>query len=29
MKSITSKYIITKRKELSNEITKYWNIIKK
>jgi hypothetical protein len=28
MKSITSKYIITKRKELSNEITKYWNIIK-
>lgn len=28
MKSITSKYIITRRKELSNEITKYWNIIK-
>ena len=28
MKSITSKYIITHRKELSNEITKYWNIIK-
>lgn len=28
MKSITSKYIITKRKELSNDITKYWNIIK-
>lgn len=28
MKSITSKYIITQRKELSNEITKYWNIIK-
>lgn len=28
MKSITSKYIIAKRKELSNEITKYWNIIK-
>ena len=29
MKSITSKYIITRRKELSNEITKYWNIIVK
>ena len=28
MKSITSKYIITRRKELSNEITKYSNIIK-
>ena len=28
MKSITSKYIITRRKELSNEITKYWNITK-
>lgn len=28
MRSITSKYIITRRKELSNEITKYWNIIK-
>lgn len=28
MKSITSKYIITRRKEISNEITKYWNIIK-
>ena len=28
MKSITSKYIITRRKELSNKITKYWNIIK-
>lgn len=28
MKSITSKYIITRRKEFSNEITKYWNIIK-
>ena len=28
MKSITSKYIITRRKELSNEITKYWKIIK-
>lgn len=28
MKSFTSKYIITRRKELSNEITKYWNIIK-
>lgn len=28
MTSITSKYIITKRKDLSNEITKYWNIIK-
>lgn len=28
MESITSKYIITRRKELSNEITKYWNIIK-
>ena len=28
MKSITSKYIIARRKELSNEITKYWNIIK-
>ena len=28
MKSITSKYIITRRKELSNGITKYWNIIK-
>lgn len=28
MKSITSKYIITQRKELSNDITKYWNIIK-
>ena len=28
MKSITSKYIITHRKELSNEITKYLNIIK-
>ena len=28
MKSITSKYIITRRKELSNEITKHWNIIK-
>lgn len=28
MKSITSKYTITRRKELSNEITKYWNIIK-
>lgn len=28
MKSITSKYIIIRRKELSNEITKYWNIIK-
>lgn len=28
MKSITSKYIITQRKELSNNITKYWNIIK-
>lgn len=28
MKSITSKYIITRRKERSNEITKYWNIIK-
>jgi aspartyl/asparaginyl-tRNA synthetase len=28
MKSITPKYIITRRKELSNEITKYWNIIK-
>lgn len=28
MKSTTSKYIITRRKELSNEITKYWNIIK-
>lgn len=28
MKSIISKYIITRRKELSNEITKYWNIIK-
>lgn len=28
MKSITSKYIITRRKELSIEITKYWNIIK-
>lgn len=28
MKSITSKYIITKRKDLSNDITKYWNIIK-
>ena len=28
MKLITFKYIITRRKELSNEITKYWNIIK-
>lgn len=28
MKSINSKNIIYKRKELSNEITKYWNIIK-
>lgn len=28
MKSITSKYIIDRRKELSNNITKYWNIIK-
>lgn len=28
MKSITSKYIINQRKDLSNEITKYWNIIK-
>ena len=28
MKSLTHKYIITRRKELSNEITKYWNIIK-
>lgn len=28
MKSITSKYIITRRKELSIKITKYWNIIK-
>ena len=28
MKSITSKYIINRRKELSNDITKYWNIIK-
>ena len=29
MKSITSKHIINRRKELSNEITKYWNIIKR
>lgn len=29
MKSITSKYIITRRKEISNTITKNWDIIAK